>query len=156
MQHNNKKSENYNNEILESNTDNYWVNKCIYLLRAKDGCGNLIKFHGKFIFYITDSKTNFNLHDVGFKLDKKIWINNNVIDEKHIKDVERMLYDWNLYKDGWVVRINKNRLIHYLCQIGNNTEPLALDYIKKYQTGLDISQIIYEELVNQTNNIMIN
>ena len=65
--------------------------------------------------------------------------------------------DWNLYKDGWVVEIEENKsLFNYKCQIGINTRPPELDYIKKYQAGLDISQIIYEELVNKTNNIIIN
>ena len=34
MQHNNKKSENYNNDILEPKPDNYWVNKDIYLFES--------------------------------------------------------------------------------------------------------------------------
>ena len=136
----------------KSNTD-----KNIYLQKAKNGCGNHIQFHGKFVFFLTGLKTSTSIKDLGPELSKESWINDNIIDNNHIYDVKDMLQDWHLFSDAWVVEVDENkRLFYYKCQIGNNTRPLVLDYIKKYIPPIDVSEIIYNELKEQTNNVTIN
>lgn len=122
---------------LKSNTN-------IYLQKAKNGCGNHIQFHGKFVFFVTESKTSNSIKDLGPELSKESWINDNIIDNNYIDDVENMLQGWHLFNDVWVVGINNNkRLFYYRCQIGNNTRPIELDYIKKYQPPVDLNEIVY-------------
>lgn len=133
------------------------TNKNIYLQKAKDGCANHIQFHGKFVFFVTESKTPHSIKDIGPELSKESWINDNIIDDNYIDDVENMLQDWRLFNDAWVVKIDKNkRLFNYRCQIGNNTRPVELDYIKKHIPPIDINNIIYDELQKQTKGVLIN
>lgn len=68
---------------------------------------------------------------LGNKLDKEAHIRENITDEVYFNEVNKMLVDWELYENGWfVATYNNTHLFNYKCQLGNNTRPKALNYLK--------------------------
>ena len=100
-----------------------------FIRRAKNGTGNDVTFSGIPVYH--KYSAGFRQSILGSKLDKILWINDNVNDKNYINDVSLMLVDWELYENGWLVTLYKNKqLFYYRCQMGcNNTRPEQLDYI---------------------------
>ena len=99
-----------------------------FIRRAKNGCGYDVTFSGIPVYQTYSA--GFRKSILGNKLDKNVWINNNVNDKNYINDVSSMLVDWELYENGWLVNPHKNNhLFYYRCQIGLSTRPEQLDYI---------------------------
>jgi hypothetical protein len=97
--------------------------------RAKNGCGGDVTFLGIPVYQIYSA--GFRQSILGSKLDKKLWINDNVNEKKYISCVTSLLIDWELYENGWLVNPNKHKhLFYYRCQIGINSRPNQLDHLK--------------------------
>ena len=96
---------------------------------AKNGYSKNIKFFGKLVYYSWSDNSNISL--LGKKLDKDILIKNNIIDKCNISSVQYLLTDWELYENGWFIRTYRNpHLFYYKCDIGTNSYPPALNYLK--------------------------
>ena len=100
-----------------------------FLRTAKDGCGGTVKFGNINVYHNWFCGESYHL--LGSKFEKDEWIINNVKNPKHIREVELALEDWELYKNGWFIKSYKNtHLLNYLCDIGTNSRPISLSYIK--------------------------
>jgi hypothetical protein len=96
------------------------------LRQAKNGCNNTIKFQGKGVYYDYFNEENQNL--LGDKIDKTDYLIS-LVDPNSLKDVQKMLTDWELYENGWYISSSNNtQLFYYLCQIGNSKRPIELNY----------------------------
>ena len=99
-----------------------------FIRRAKNGCRSDVTFSGIPVYH--KYSVGFRQSILGSKIDKILWINDNVNDKNYINDVSLMLVDWELYENGWLVTSYKNKqLFYYRCQIGLSTRPEQLDYI---------------------------
>lgn len=101
------------------------------LRRALDGCNGEIKIDGKYVYHEWD-RGGYPMSELGRKLDKLSWITEQVVDAQHVEAVKKMLVDWELYENGWlVVGYSNQHLFYYKCQIGQNrTTPKELEYLK--------------------------
>jgi len=101
------------------------------LRRAKNGCNGEIQFDGKYVHHRWDWGGRA-VSELGPQMDKNTWINEHVVDAKHVDEVQKMLVDWELYENGWfIVGYSNNHLFNYRCQLGNPRRPKALEYLKK-------------------------
>ena len=104
---------------------------------AKNGCSSEIIYHGKKIYHDWDTTTTHK-SELGMKLCKIKWIENNVTDTSKLNEVMHLFIDWELYENGWYVAYPdggyKNKhLFYYLQQMGNygSHRPEALNYLSK-------------------------
>ena len=96
------------------------------LRRALNGASDAITFDGKYVYHIGSRPES----ELGSKMDKRLWIEEHVVDTRHVEAVEKMLVDWELYENGWfVVGRTNRRLFYYKCEIGNCVCPCGLKYI---------------------------
>ncbi len=100
---------------------------------AKNGCSSPVYFHGKAIYKKCELLAHHTLSDLGPPTDKNAWIEANLADPSKRADVERLLVDWELYENGWLVTGDSNtRLFLHKCQIGDHGyhKPDALVFLK--------------------------
>ena len=101
-----------------------------FLAIAKNGCSSDLFWRGKKVYY--PSSNGFPQSHLGEKLDKNIWINDNIANPASFIKLKKLLNGWELYKDGWLFKQGSNkRLFYYLCQIGSNSRPDELYLLKK-------------------------
>jgi hypothetical protein len=101
---------------------------------GKNGCSEIVVFFGKNIYHNWNhSSTTTEI--LGNRIDKEQWILNNIAmdcitDGTKINDIKNLLIDWILYENGWYVPTwQNNHLWRYLCQLGRNSRPKALEYL---------------------------
>jgi hypothetical protein len=98
--------------------------------RALNGCNGEIKFDKLYVYHQWDGAAH-TMSELGPKMDKSSWVTEHVVDAKHVNDVKKMLVDWELYENGWlVVGYSNSHLFSYRCQLGNSQEPNALQYLQ--------------------------
>ncbi len=97
--------------------------------QAINGCNEGISFLKRKVYHQWDDGISKDI--LGNKLDKEAHIRENITDEAHFDEVNKMLVDWEVYENGWFVgTYNNKHLFYYICQLGNNTRPKALNYLK--------------------------
>lgn len=101
------------------------------LRRALNGCNSAIQFDAKDVYHLWDGGGH-SMAELGRKMDKASWITERVVDAHHIDDVKKMLVDWELYENGWlVVGYSNQHLFYYKCQMGHyHTPPTEFKYLK--------------------------
>lgn len=96
---------------------------------ALNGCNEDIYFLKRKLYCNSDKGISKDI--LGNKLDKEAYIRENITDQVHFDEVNKMLVDWELYENGWFVGTYDNtHLFNYRCQLGSNTRPKALNYLK--------------------------
>ena len=101
---------------------------------AKNGYCKEIKFKGKKVYHNWDY--GIPKSELGEKLDKTEFLKT-MVNESNLEAVEKLMIDWNLYENGWVVHYPeggyKNKhLFYYLQQMGNwgHFRPKELEHFK--------------------------
>jgi hypothetical protein len=74
-----------------------------------------------------------SMEELGEQLEKKAWIQEKVPNPEKAAQVAKMLQDWELYENGWLIeRFENFHLYRYLAQLGQwgRYRPDALEYIE--------------------------
>lgn len=96
--------------------------------QAKTGTGTGVFFAGLPVYY--NFSHNSKADTLGCENDKMEWINSFSIEPDAQSGLKSILRDWKLYERGWFVfDTDDNRLLNYLCQIGNNRRPVELNIL---------------------------
>lgn len=96
---------------------------------ARNGVGGQVWLDGLPVYYTTVE--NFNTVTLGKQREKTVWIKEKGLSDDAHDKIAAMLKDWITYEQGWVFRDNGEckRLFHYLCQLGDQQRPEALDLL---------------------------
>tara|TARA_Y100001970_G_C14244303_1_gene866982 strand:+ start:4204 stop:4527 length:324 start_codon:yes stop_codon:yes gene_type:complete len=103
---------------------------------AKNGCASEITFKGRKVYHDWDS-SKIPKSYLGEKLDKTVFLKENLINECHLPAIEELMIDWYLYENGWHVPYEngyKNEhLFYYLTQMHgySGIRPRELEYFKE-------------------------
>ena len=100
---------------------------------ALNGCNEDIYFLKRKLYCNSDNGISDGISKdiLGNKLDKEAHIRENITDQVYFDEVNKMLLDWELYENGWFVGTYDNiHLFNYRQQLGSNTRPKALNYLK--------------------------
>jgi len=88
---------------------------------GKNGCGSEVYFRGKKVYFHWENSCNSSI--LGKKLDKTVYIKANIVrpdNELDLSEVSKLMMDWQLYENGWLVTNYKNKnLFYYLTQMGD-------------------------------------
>ena len=103
-----------------------------FLRNVRNGCNGKVQFCKKNVYHKYSVGESYDI--LGFKLEKDEWIKNNIENPEYEEDVTKMLEDWELYKNGWLINgINNVQLYYYFAQIGRSSRPKALSYVKDWK-----------------------
>lgn len=101
------------------------------LRRALNGCSGEVSLKNIPVYH--EWHTGIAASELGSKVSKMEWVQENVTDPPKMQEVVSMLTDWTLYEHGWVVHTTTGHedLMYYLCQIGNygSHRPPALAFL---------------------------
>jgi hypothetical protein len=101
---------------------------------AKNGCATNITFRGIPVYHSWDYGLKIStLGKKKEKEEKEYFIKMHLTEESYLRPVQKLLIDWDLYENGWLVDKYQNKhLFYYLCQMGNygSHRPIELTYFK--------------------------
>ena len=107
-----------------------------FLYTAKNGCNSPITLGGIKVYFNWDYGLPISI--LGQKKDKRLWIENNLLDDYKNKDIiedtyNKLFVDWELYENGWfIVSYKDSRLFNYKTQMrGQIYPPKEYIYFKK-------------------------
>ena len=118
------------------------------LRRVINGYNGKVSLCNKPVFHRWNAWHDLTIKELGIQLDKNKWIQQKVSDPKKAAEVAKMLKDWDLYENGWLIERSDNHdLSRYLAQIGNYGlfRPDALDYIEPLQVASNIKNAWEEQ-----------
>ena len=111
------------------------------LRKSLNGYNDAIRVCGKHVYYKFEPLATTKMSELGALKDKDAFICSGISSSKDQEIVKKMLTQWQLYENGWLVQQDESGLHYYLRQI-SYVEPEALRLLEE----ATLSFVLYKEV----------